>query len=530
MSDGRGDGGPEAVLGGRLLDRLEDPLDLQAREAGVSAFAAAMTQLAGLTEGDATQAVRHRQILQLADRRIEMARTLAVQRARLGFAEPWPAHLSAAAQQIGRQVLQLTDQMRQHERQQLELKLQAQQRHFRAALIALSLAFVLVLGALVPAYAGAAHHARKRDDAERLTRDLIEHLPVTAWQIRNEPGQGRRFAHLREAVLQERGFSSAAARQDINVVLSSIADEDRGGVAAAMDEAERTLQGFNMRYRVKHPDGRPRWVHSRATLRREADGTIVWNGYWADITEHMKLEQSVAAAHQQLAASHRELEAFSYSVSHDLRAPLASIHGFSQELWRRLHLQLDERGRHYLSRILAGATQMSTLIDGLLALASVSRVEILRERVDLSALAHAVAQELAESTPARQIAFEVEPGLQACGDARLLRQVWANLLGNAWKFTGHTELPRIQVGRMPAEPGMAGFFVRDNGAGFDMAHAAKLFGTFERLHTAAEYPGTGIGLATVQRVVVRHGGRVWAEGEPGRGATVYFTLPALPPA
>lgn len=495
--------------------------DLQERESAAERFHAAIDEVKQLTAGSTEQHQRSRQIEDLATQRIGMARELAQRRAREGIAQPWPAELSAAARETGRQVYRLTDAMRAYELSRLEENLKEEQRRQEQTLSMLALALIVSVVVLVPAYGAAAHQARRRGEVERRMGDVLEHLPVTAWQIRSEPGGQRRFVFIGGSVERLRGFTAEAAGRDINVVLSSIVDEDRPGVVAVMDAAERTLKAFDERYRVRLPDGSQRWIHSSAALRREADGVIIWNGYWADITVQKGLEQA-------LEASNRELEAFSYSVSHDLRAPLAAIDGFSRELWERTHAQLDERCRHFLTRIRAGARQMNELVDGLLALAQVSRTAVLRQEVDLSELAARAADELREREPGRVVTLEVKPGMRAQGDARLLRQVYVNLLGNAWKFSGATPGARVDVGSQAAQDSQVVYFVRDNGVGFDMATAPKLFGAFQRYHSPSEYPGTGIGLATVDRIVSRHGGRVWAESAVGQGATVFFTLPDTP--
>jgi light-regulated signal transduction histidine kinase (bacteriophytochrome) len=219
----------------------------------------------------------------------------------------------------------------------------------------------------------------------------------------------------------------------------------------------------------------------------------------------------------------RELEAFSYSVSHDLRAPLRAIDGFSQALVEDCGEQLDDSARDYLRRIRAATKRMADLIDDLLDLSRVTRREMRREPVDLSALASAIGSQLQRSEPARRVDLVVRPGLVARGDPHLLRLLLENLLGNAWKFTGGRAEARVEFGATEAHGGVA-YFVRDDGVGFDMAYADKLFGAFQRLHAADEFPGTGIGLATVQRIVHRHGGRVWAESVVGGGATFYFSL------
>jgi light-regulated signal transduction histidine kinase (bacteriophytochrome) len=231
--------------------------------------------------------------------------------------------------------------------------------------------------------------------------------------------------------------------------------------------------------------------------------------------------QSLAETNRELEGANKELEAFSYSVSHDLRGPLRSIEGFSQILLEDYAPRLDAEARGYLGRVRAASRRMALLIDDLLDLSRVSRSALRRQTVDLSAVAREVAAELQRSRPGREARFVIADGLRANGDARLLKIALENLLGNAFKFT--EKQPRAIV-----EFGAAGdrqtYYVRDNGVGFDMAYATKLFGAFQRLHGTEEFEGTGIGLATVQRIVQRHGGRVWAEGEVGEGATFFFTL------
>ncbi len=229
-------------------------------------------------------------------------------------------------------------------------------------------------------------------------------------------------------------------------------------------------------------------------------------------------------AQSELQIANRELEAFSYSVSHDLRAPLRSIDGFSRALLEDYANKLDAEGKEDLQTVRAASQRMGQLIDDMLTLAKVTRSEIHRAPVDLSALAVAIADELQKASPGRRVEFVLTPGIIAQADARLMRIVLDNLLGNAWKFTGKQPSARIEFGRT-TQDGFSAHFVRDNGGGFDMAYAQKLFGAFQRLHTLDEFPGTGIGLATVQRIIHRHGGRVWAKSAPGQGATFYFTLP-----
>jgi signal transduction histidine kinase len=225
----------------------------------------------------------------------------------------------------------------------------------------------------------------------------------------------------------------------------------------------------------------------------------------------------------QLAAANRELEAFSYSVSHDLRAPLRALSGFSQALEDDYSDRLDGEGKDYLQRIRAASQRMGQLIDDLLQLSRLSRTELRRSEVNLSALAHQIGTELQERCADRPVVFQVEDGLLVNGDARLLHAMLTNLLDNAWKYSSKNPNPQVHFG-FTKDSGKSAYFVRDNGAGFDMAYANKLFGAFQRLHSASEFEGTGIGLATVQRIVNRHAGEIWADAEVGKGATFYFTI------
>jgi signal transduction histidine kinase len=222
--------------------------------------------------------------------------------------------------------------------------------------------------------------------------------------------------------------------------------------------------------------------------------------------------------------TNRELESFSYSVSHDLRAPLRSIDGFSQALVEDAGPALPPEARGHLDRIRNATRRMGHLIDDLLALSKVSRAEMQRERVDLSELAAQIVSELRRQAPSRTVTVTVSPGLTATGDPQLVRLALQNLLENAWKFTGRRDEASIDVGQTRDREGVPAFYVRDNGAGFDPAYAGKLFGPFQRLHATSEFPGIGIGLATVQRIVHRHGGHVWADAQVDQGACFTFTL------
>jgi light-regulated signal transduction histidine kinase (bacteriophytochrome) len=236
-----------------------------------------------------------------------------------------------------------------------------------------------------------------------------------------------------------------------------------------------------------------------------------------------ELEERVIERTTQLEAANKELESFSYSVSHDLRAPLRSIDGFSQALFEDYGDKLDAQGRSDLQRVRAATQRMAQLIDDMLNLSRVSRGEMRREMVDLSSMVRNIAEELKAAEPDRKVDVAIADGIQAEGDVRLLRVLVENLLSNAWKFTGKHPTAKIEFG-ISQNNGKPVYFVRDDGAGFDMAYAGKLFGAFQRLHSMSEFNGTGVGLATVQRIVNRHGGKIWAEGTVDQGATFYFTL------
>ncbi|NPC54810.1 PAS domain-containing sensor histidine kinase [Caenimonas soli] len=296
--------------------------------------------------------------------------------------------------------------------------------------------------------------------------------------------------------------------------------EDLAEMRARWKAASATGSIFEGTRRVKAQDGTWHTLSYKATPVFDAGGLVCWVGMDSDITELKATEAALRYANQ-------ELEAFSYSVSHDLRTPLVTVQGFVRLLGKQLEAIGDTKVRHYLSRITEAVDHMGRLVDGLLALSHVTRRKLEYEDVDLSRMANEVLGMLQQSQPQRAVAITVQPGLRARADARLMAALLENLLGNAWKFTSATAHAEISVGMEKQTKAEAVFFVRDNGAGFEMAHAAQLFNAFERLHAASEFPGMGIGLATVARVLARHGGRAWAESEPGKGARFYFSLPRM---
>lgn len=262
----------------------------------------------------------------------------------------------------------------------------------------------------------------------------------------------------------------------------------------------------------------------------ETEGGLLVSAAIRDVTQRKRMEEDVQKLNEdlkqraaQLEAANKELEAFSYSVSHDLRAPLRSIDGFSHALLEDYSEQLPDEGKSYLERVRAAAQRMAVLIDDLLNLSRVTRTQLQPKFINLSQMAEEITQSLQENEPNRQVKFSIMPDLMVEGDPHLLRIVLENLLSNAWKFTSKQEHPVIEFGQKSYAKERT-FYVRDSGVGFDMAYADKLFGVFQRLHSVSEFPGTGVGLATVQRIIAIHGGRIWAEAAEGKGATFYFTL------
>lgn len=240
--------------------------------------------------------------------------------------------------------------------------------------------------------------------------------------------------------------------------------------------------------------------------------------------DHLSDEQRVIRQQKaELEAINDELRSFSYAVSHDLRAPLRAIHGFAALLGADYAASLDDRGRDFLARIQLASNRMSDLIEGMLALGQIARAELHRRRVDLSALAGEILRDFGSIAPERNVKIDIEPGLTALADPKLVQSVLQNLLGNAWKYTALNPEAQIRFGRAE-HSGVSCFFVADNGTGFDLRYAQRLYSPFFRMHDASKFPGVGIGLATVKRIIDRHDGAIWVESEVGMGATFYFTL------
>lgn len=323
----------------------------------------------------------------------------------------------------------------------------------------------------------------------------------------------------------ERMFGYAADEvvgKSVAIILPTGGVEEEARILVRLRNGELIDNFETMR---KRKDGQRINVSTTVSPMLDSSGAMIgFSTISRDITDLKRAQEAVASARDAAETTNRELEAFSYSVSHDLRAPLRGIDGFSQVLLEDYSDKLDDEGKRHLARIRAGAQRMGQLIDDLIKLAGVTRSEFRPTRVDLSQLAREVAEGLQRQHPTRRVELIIGEELITEGDPALITILLDNLVANAWKFTSRLPEARIEVGTSGEVDGRPVYFVRDNGAGFDMKYADKLFGAFQRLHTVAEFPGTGIGLATVKRVVHLHKGRVWAEAEVDRGATFYFTL------
>jgi PAS domain S-box-containing protein len=355
-------------------------------------------------------------------------------------------------------------------------------------------------------------------DGERRFRELADSMPQIVWAA----GPDGRFDYYNrrwyEFTGRPIGVSGDESWADV------VHPDDQKECLERWHLATRTGTPYEMEYRLREKTGTYHWFLRRALPVRDQAGRITrWFGTCTNIDGVKRTEEGLRRANVETDAANRELEAFSYSVAHDLRTPLRSIDGFSQAILEDNADRLDAQGKLNLARVRTAAQRMAHLIDDLLSLSRVTRTELHRERVDLTQVARGIGERLREADATRDVEIVVQDGLVAEGDATLLAAVMENLLANAWKFTNRRPRGHVEVG-LTSKNDQDTYFVRDDGAGFDMAYASKLFVAFQRLHTTSEFPGSGIGLAIVQRIVRRHGGRVWAESELDRGATFFFTL------
>lgn len=370
---------------------------------------------------------------------------------------------------------------------------------------------------------------KQAEEAQRQVQaryqELVNNLPVGVY--RNTPGVDGHFLEVNPAMLDI--FEATSSEQLLAHPVSDLYCDPAARLAFS-DKILREGHVSSEELLLKTLQGREFYAAITAVMKRDDNDDIYFDGIVEDISARKKSEQriqqlndSLRTRSTELEVTNKELEAFSYSVSHDLRTPLRAMDGFSRTLLDDYGDRLDERGRDRLDRIRAAAQRMAALIDDLLKLSRVSRAELTREPVDLTQLANKVMASLQQAEPERVLQFTVQSDLVAQGDVHLLQVVLDNLLGNAWKFTHQCPEAVIEIGSK-TEGDEYIYFVRDNGAGYDMAYADKLFSAFQRLHDAKDFPGTGIGLATVQRVIHKHGGRIWSESAVDEGATFYFTV------
>lgn len=369
---------------------------------------------------------------------------------------------------------------------------------------------------------------RASEERLRLATDAAE---IGLWFVDLRTGELSWNSHFRRILGQPPDGPNISMEESFALVHP----EDRERVSEAVVRCLEAGEELNIEYRIVRPDREERWLAVRGRSSGDASGRTRMLGTAIDVTErkhaegrlremNQGLEEMVAERTIELEAANRELEAFCYSVSHDLRAPLRSIDGFSFALLEDYGERIGSEGHDYLMRVRTASKRMDELISSLLTLSRITRAELKRERVDLSELAESVFRELRATEPDREVDTVVQPGLIAHADPRLARIALDNLLRNAWKFTGPVEKPRIEFGADGTSEHGPAFFVQDNGVGFDPEYSKKLFQPFERLHSPSEFPGSGIGLATVQRIVRKHGGNVWATGAVGQGARFLFTL------
>jgi light-regulated signal transduction histidine kinase (bacteriophytochrome) len=291
----------------------------------------------------------------------------------------------------------------------------------------------------------------------------------------------------------------------------------------------KVVKGFVMDKRFLRRDGKIRYVSLSMQCMRKDNGDVdCILALVQDITDRKQNEQAIVQLNERLRNANQDLEGFTSSVCHDLRAPLRAIDGFTQILAKEYVVKLDEKAEEYFDHIHAGVRHMTALIDDLMKLSRVGYAAVQRESVDLSSVVRTITDALHKSEPQRTVDFAVQGGVIAVGDPNLLRVALENLLGNAWKYTSKHDKAHIEFG-IKDQDGQRVYFVRDDGAGFDMRSAENLFGVFQRMHRASEFAGTGVGLATVARIVRAHGGKIWAEAEVERGATFFFTLPEQSP-
>ncbi len=397
----------------------------------------------------------------------------------------------------------------------------------------LSNAFNAMTANLRASYINLENENTERKRAEELLRDsegrlrlALDAADLGTWDL--DTTTGIAVHSLRHD--QIFGYQELQPEWSLEIALQHILPEDRPIALEAHAHAEKTGE-MSFEARVRWPDGSIHWINARGRVHYDSKGGPVRViGVVGDITERKRAEEDIKKLNEELIrnvreleASNKELEAFVYSVAHDLRAPLRSVSGFSEILLEGYSDKVDEKGKEYLTLTIQNAEQMSKIIDDLLHLSRISRHEIHKEDVDMSRILKSLVAELHADQPGRRVVVDIKQGMIASADAGLIKVALSNLLGNAWKFTSRTAHARIECGTLDQE-GKTVYYVKDNGAGFDQRFAERVFLPFHRLHTEQEFEGTGVGLAIVERVIRRHGGKIWAEGRKNEGATFFFTL------
>ena len=374
---------------------------------------------------------------------------------------------------------------------------------------------------------------RKRAEAavgqSEARKAAVMEAALDAIVMMDHEGKITEFDHAAEETFGYSGAEAIGTPLVDLLIPPSLRDKHKEDLRRYLETGQGPILGKRIEVTARRKDG-SEFPAEVAVVRIRSEGPTVFTGYIRDVTERRQAAEAEMLRRAKEAAeeANAELEAFSYSVAHDLRAPLRGINGFSSALLEDWGDRFDAEAKEHLGRIISGAERMAQLIDALLALARLTRTEPRRETVDLTQLAQKVIDQLRATDSSRKATFAVASGLATEGDPQLLQALFENLLGNAWKFTSKRSEGRIEFGREEVD-GAPSYYVRDNGVGFDMNHVTKLFAPFRRLHSNEDYEGTGIGLATVQRIVRRHGGRVWAEGVENQGATFRFTLSTAQP-
>ena len=385
------------------------------------------------------------------------------------------------------------------------------------------------------ALAGLCGATLERLSSERRIQRMTEKVPEMLFELLVYPDGALRFTYVSRQSNAIFSQPPEALLDNAEIVLNALHPEDRAGFQAALTGRVPAGTHLSREVRCCAPHGPEFYLLFHALSSLQEDG-VVWDGFFLDISDRKQAEEEIRRLNEglelrvkertaQLEAANKELESFSYSVSHDLRAPVRAISGFSRILLEDHAHRLDDEGRRLLQIVIADSRRMGRLIDDLLAFSRLGRGDLSLSEVDLHRLVNQVVAELEKATAGRSLRWQVLPLPRVRADRSLLHQVWLNLLGNAVKFTTAVEAAVIEVG-CRQEEGREVFYVKDNGVGFDMRYANKLFKVFERLHGPQEFEGTGIGLALTQRIISRHGGTIWAEGKVNGGATFFFTLPS----